>query len=278
MSMPITETVARTASLLLLTMCASTTAAAGQTPPPSAGGNTGLEETHWRAIEVSGRAVPEHDPKRDAYLHFQPGDRVAGSDGCNRITGSYQLNGDRVRFDRVAATQMACTESQGIEGPFQEALTKASRLTINGDRLELLDSAGLRVAVFSASPPAPAASPSSGLAGTAWQLVKFESSDDTTLTPDDSAKYTIEFAGEGVLSARIDCNSGRGTWKSAGPSEIAFGPLALTRKQCAPGSLHDQIVKQWGNIRSYVIRDGHLFLALLADGGIYEFAPIASRK
>jgi hypothetical protein len=47
--------------------------------------------------------------------------------------------------------------------------------------------------------------------------------------------------------------------------------LALTRAQCAPGSLHDQIVKQWGNTRSYVIRDGHLFLALKADGGIYEF-------
>lgn len=39
------------------------------------------------------------------------------------------------------------------------------------------------------------------------------------------------------------------------------------------GSLHDQIVKQWGNIRSYVIKDGHLFLSLIADGGIYEFEP-----
>ncbi len=42
---------------------------------------------------------------------------------------------------------------------------------------------------------------------------------------------------------------------------------------CPPGSLHDQIVKQWGNIRSYVMKDGHLFLSLMADGGIYEFEP-----
>jgi para-nitrobenzyl esterase len=40
------------------------------------------------------------------------------------------------------------------------------------------------------------------------------------------------------------------------------------------GSLHDQIVKQWANIRSYVIKNGHLFLALMADGGIYEFEAI----
>jgi para-nitrobenzyl esterase len=37
-------------------------------------------------------------------------------------------------------------------------------------------------------------------------------------------------------------------------------------------------VKQWGNVRSYVIRDGHLFLALMADGGIYEFEPVAKPR
>ena len=112
-----------------------------------------------------------------------------------------------------------------------------------------------------------------GLAGTSWQLVKFQGSDDTTLTPDGRAKYAIEFAEAGQLTARIDCNRGRGTWKSTGGGQIAFGPLALTRALCPAGSLHDQVVKQWGNIRSYVVRDGHLFLALMADGGVYEFEP-----
>lgn len=70
------------------------------------------------------------------------------------------------------------------------------------------------------------------------------------------------------------CNRGRGTWTSAGESQIEFGPMALTRALCPPGSLHDQIVRQWGNIRSYAVRNGHLFLALKADGGIYELEPI----
>jgi heat shock protein HslJ len=120
--------------------------------------------------------------------------------------------------------------------------------------------------------------PSPGLTGTSWQLVKFQGSDDTTLTPDDRAKYTIEFAADGRLTARVDCNRGRGTWKSSGANQMAFGPLALTRAQCPSGSLHDQIVRQWGNIRSYVMRDGHLFLALMADGGIYEFEPVPSAQ
>jgi para-nitrobenzyl esterase len=49
--------------------------------------------------------------------------------------------------------------------------------------------------------------------------------------------------------------------------------MAITRAMCPPGSLHDRIVKQLPYIRSYVIKDGHLFLSLMADGGIYEFEP-----
>ena len=129
--------------------------------------------------------------------------------------------------------------------------------------------------VFS-QPPSQSEAPSLG--GTAWQLVKFQGSDDTTLTPDDKMKYTIGFADDGGLSVRIDCNRGRGTWKSSGPNQLQFGLLALTRAMCPPGSLHDQIVKHWNFVRSYILKDGHLFLSLMADGGIYEFEPIADAR
>jgi uncharacterized lipoprotein YbaY len=124
---------------------------------------------------------------------------------------------------------------------------------------------------------ATAQEPESGspLAGTSWQLVIFQGSDGTTLTPDDRAKYTIEFDADNQLIVRIDCNRGRGTWTSSGPGQLQFGPLALTRAQCPPGSLHDQMVRQWGYVRSYVVRDGYLFLALMADGGIYAFEPVS---
>jgi len=77
------------------------------------------------------------------------------------------------------------------------------------------------------------------LQGTKWQLVKFQGGDERTLE---------------------------------------LGPLALTRAKCPEGSLHDHIAKQWTFVRSFVIKDGHLFLALMADGGIYEFAPLASAR
>src|SRR5262245_59280740 len=116
---------------------------------------------------------------------------------------------------------------------------------------------------------------SPNLAGTSWQLVKFQGNDGMTLTPDDKGKYTIAFGAYGQLTARVDCNRGRGRWKSSGSNQRQVGPLAVTRASCPAGSLHDQIVKQWSFIRSYMVRDGHLFLALMADGGIYEFEPLA---
>ena len=232
-----------------------------------------LEGTEWRPTELEGKPTPEPKMTGEAHLRFESGGRVSGSDGCNRFSGTYVMKGEAITFGNMAGTQMACIRSAGIERAFRNAIANAARVTISSDSLELFDAAGNRVAVFAARPDA-SQSPAAALEGTTWQLVKFQGGDEKTLTPDDGSKYTIEFGAGGRLNARVDCNRGNGTWKSTGPNQIALGSLALTRAQCPPGSLHDHIVKQWTNIRSYVIKDGHLFLSLMADGGSYEFAPV----
>ena len=111
--------------------------------------------------------------------------------------------------------------------------------------------------------------PSSDLAGSSWQLVRFEAADGTILTPDDPAKYTVAFqsGGGGAVNVRIDCNRGHGTWQSSGPYQLAFAPLALTRSVCSPAApLNDRLAGDWQYVRSYVIKDGHLFTSLVPDG------------
>ena len=109
------------------------------------------------------------------------------------------------------------------------------------------------------------------LVGTSWQLVTFEGGDGTILTPDEPAKYLIHFVSDTSVGVRIDCNRGSGSWRATPPSGIEFGAMAMTRMACPPGSMHDQILRQLPYVRSYIIKDGHLFLSLMADGGIYEF-------
>jgi putative lipoprotein len=124
---------------------------------------------------------------------------------------------------------------------------------------------------------APPGNAAGDLGGTSWRLVKLEGSDDKTLTPDDPTKYTIQFESGGTVSVRIDCNRGHGTWSSSGPHSLEFGPLALTRAMCPPAPLNDRMVKDWAYVRSYTLRDGNLFLSLMADGGVYEFEPLGEQ-
>ena len=126
---------------------------------------------------------------------------------------------------------------------------------------------------FAGTPPPYSAD---DLSGTSWQLVKFEGGEGRTLKPDDGSKCTLAFHGDGSLSARIDCNRGRSTWKSPDPGRIELGLLALTRAMCPPGSWHDRIVGDWANLSLYMLRDRHLFISLKADGGTYEFEPLDS--
>jgi para-nitrobenzyl esterase len=110
------------------------------------------------------------------------------------------------------------------------------------------------------------------LEGTAWELVKIEGTDAKIHVPAERGHYLLAFTPHGELSARIDCNRGSGTWSSPEAGRLVLGPLASTRAQCPPGSLYDEIVAHWTEVRSYAIREGHLFLT--GGGGVYEYAPL----
>ncbi len=111
------------------------------------------------------------------------------------------------------------------------------------------------------------------LAGTSWRLVQIMSMDDTTYTPDDRSRYTLMFKADGSVQIRADCNRGTGSWTSAERSALTFGRIAATRALCPPDSLHDRYLAQFPWVRSYVLQDGNLFLATMADGSIVEFEP-----
>jgi heat shock protein HslJ len=237
-----------------------------------------LEGTAWNAVELYGTAVPADlaPADRRPHLVFGAGGRLSGADGCNRLTGPYTVKGNGITFGAIAGTRMACPKTDELANRFNAALKGTSHWSIVKDRLEFYGATGKPLAVFEKRPAE--AGKAAVLDGTTWQLVRFQGGDDRVLTPDDPAKYTIEFAGGGQVAARIDCNRGRGTWKATASGQLELGPLALTRVMCARGSLHDQIAKQWTNVRSFVIRDGHLYLSLMADGGIYEVAPVGGKK
>jgi len=134
----------------------------------------------------------------------------------------------------------------------------------------------LSVAIMSAS-SAQRSSGANPLSGTSWQLVKFQGPDERMFTPDDKSKYTITFGSNGRITARVDCNRASSTWRVNAKGELQFGSWSRTSAKCGPGSLHDQIVNEGANVRTFEIKNGHLFLSGMAEGGYYELEPLPKR-
>jgi heat shock protein HslJ len=114
-----------------------------------------LRSTYWKLIALGTTPVNVADSQREPHIIIQPDSkRVNGSGGCNRMFGSYELNGDALAFTGVASTKMACQDGMDIETSFLPALQRVARWRITGQQLELLDASGGVVAKFEAKKPA----------------------------------------------------------------------------------------------------------------------------
>lgn len=133
-------------------------------------------------------------------------------------------------------------------------------------------------ATASSHPPSAVGQNPSELAGTSWKLVRLQTGDETILVPDDASKYTITFGSNGRVSSRVDCNRASSTWKSSRANELSFGSWSRTSAKCPAGSLHDKIVTEGANVRTYSIKNGHLFLGGMAAGGYYELEPLTTQR
>jgi len=94
--------------------------------------NSPLVGTNWRLTSASNgsRTAPG--------LQLSSEGRVAGSDGCNRLVGSYTLDGDRIRFLPLAASRTSCSAMNSRDADFQRAVMETAQWRISGLKLQLL--------------------------------------------------------------------------------------------------------------------------------------------
>jgi heat shock protein HslJ len=132
-----------------------------------------------------------------------------------------------------------------------------------------LIAAVLALGACASAPPPGGAGAAGSLADTHWRLVELVSKSDATgsVRPDDPLKYHLTLAAGGKAAARLDCNRGTGSWSEAAGGKLIFGPMAMTRAMCAPGSLDTRIARELTEVRTYE-RDGdRLVLYLAGDRG-----------
>lgn len=95
------------------------------------------------------------------------------------------------------------------------------------------------------------------------------------VTVDDPAKYTLVFLPEGVYQLVADCNRGSGGYTAEG-SRLTLQPGPMTLAACGPESLDALYLAKLGDVATYVLEDGTLYLNLKMDAGNMVFVAEAT--
>jgi len=120
--------------LTLLVICLVISACTAK----NAGSSAGLIVS-WKLTSYGSAASPT--PAVDgagAELTFNREGTVTGTSGCNGLGGNYKVEGDRITFDQIVSTLMACDDPRmAQEGAVHQVLTDTASFKIEGSTLTL---------------------------------------------------------------------------------------------------------------------------------------------
>jgi heat shock protein HslJ len=123
----------------------------------------------------------------------------------------------------------------------------------------------------SAPPPPMAADDASLLTGTTWTWQATQAREGTRVAPDAPERYTLVFQPGGRVDVRADCNRGSGSYVLDGEA-LRFGPIALTKMMCPPGSRDGEFLKGLAAVAGRKWSGNDLVLTLAGDAGAMRFA------
>jgi len=112
--------------------------------------NKPLKNTYWSLIELNGEDSSNASDQPEVHLVFHINDNTLhGSDGCNRIQGSYTKTGEQFVFESLISTRMHCPVGMDQANLFLQALSKTDQIRIEENNLILYD-ADIELARFEA--------------------------------------------------------------------------------------------------------------------------------
>lgn len=229
------------------------------------GGSELLYMYRWYLSEVNQRQI-RSEAGRLAYLTFSPGqvNTVAGFTGCNRLSGTFTINGNyEIKFSPLAVTKMACLNGDQTESLFLPALAKANRWEVDNNVLKFFNGS-TEVAKFTA-----VETTASKLDGN-WELnyisgirIAFDG-----LYPE--KKPFIRFwLGDAIISGNTSCNgfSSKYTMKD---NAIKFDSPLSTMMAC-PGNGEKTFTDMLQKVNKYALSDDNTLNLMIGDVAVMRF-------
>ncbi|MBI4730863.1 MAG: META domain-containing protein [Chloroflexi bacterium] len=108
-----------------------------------------LNGTAWVLTHLNGQPVLDGSPPT---IRFENG-QASGNASCNSFGGDYTQRGDKLTFEALMSTLMACfpEEIMQQEQAYLSALASTASYQLEGDRLTLFDADGNVLAEFVAA-------------------------------------------------------------------------------------------------------------------------------
>lgn len=197
---------------------------------PSAGA---IEGTAWQLTRVGGLA-PEAlaASSKPPTMRLEQG-RLQGFGGCNRLSGNYSVDGDRLTVGALAGTMMICDESvMAVETAFAKALGGVLRIRVADGKLTLAPEAGSESLLeFTAAAP-------QQLEDIVWEVTGYNNGRSAVVSPKLGTTLTVRFDA-GSLTGHAGCNRFRATYTLDGARLQVDSAVATTRKHC-----EDEVMQQ----------------------------------
>jgi heat shock protein HslJ len=104
-----------------------------------------LEGTNWNLYQIDGKA---YSFEKKITLNFKESDvKLTGEAPCNNYLGRYTHGGDIIILSQIASTKKMCPDLE-IETKYLSLLQSTSKFIILGTSLNLYDSSGKLILVF----------------------------------------------------------------------------------------------------------------------------------
>jgi len=109
-----------------------------------------LRNTYWKLMQVDGRSVEITADQREPHIILDLREMsFKGYGGCNHLVGSFEIEGDTLRFGPIAGTKRYCVETMDLERAVIAMLGTVTNYRISDEDLYLI-SDGTLVALLEA--------------------------------------------------------------------------------------------------------------------------------
>lgn len=188
--------------------------------------NFQVENIYWSLVEFGGKPVPESVAGKVHIMFSKDGTKLSGSNGCNRLMGSYNIsNRTQISFSRIASTKMACQSVGWNETGFNQMLETANNFTVSGNKLMLNVGKRAPLAVF-------VKVEKNEIVNKYWKLIELDGKEVNMADNQEREQYFI-LREDGSIAGFAGCNQFSGNFiLDMSKSRIKFENMLSTLRAC----------------------------------------------